>query len=81
MKNSYPGRMASARPGERAAMMLERIAAGTRGGSAGYLIFEHEGALYRAQPHPATGSRMWSRWPSGEPCPCPFTGAANEEGD
>ncbi len=72
MARSYPGRMAAAASPERAALMLGNLAANSGGVNSAYLIFDHEGQLYRAQPHPTTGERVWSHWPSGEVCPCPM---------
>jgi hypothetical protein len=67
-----PGRLAASGRAERAVLTLGRWASDSGGGSSEYLIFEHEGELYRAQPHPDTGERVWSRWPSGEVCACPM---------
>lgn len=79
MNRPYPGQSAAARSPERAALALGRIASASGGGaSSEYLLFEHEGELYRAQPHPDTGERVWSRWPSGEACPCPMGDLAEE---
>lgn len=73
MRREVPGRMAAARPTERAVLMLGRAAAGSAGGgSSEYLLFEVGGEMFRAQPHPETGERVWSRWPSGEVVPSPY---------
>lgn len=72
MSRYVPGRTAAARPPERAALLLGRMAEQGGGGSSEFLLFEHEGALYRALPHPDTGERVWASWPAGEVVVCPF---------
>lgn len=73
MKRDVPGRMAAAGGAERAALTLGRVAGGGDGGaSSAFLLFEVDGEMFRALPHPETGERVWARWPSGEAVPCPF---------
>lgn len=72
MAGRVAGRLAAAGPAERVVQMVGRLAGAGGGTSTRYLIFEHEGELYRARPDDDTGERVWSRWPSGQPCPCPM---------